>query len=36
MAAFPDMATLDTSLAGTDGHLITCAKWMAKIKIGCW
>ena len=36
MAAFPDMATLDVSLAGTDGHLITCAKWMAKVKFGNW
>ena len=36
MAAFPDMATLDISMAGTDGHLMTCIKWMSNVRIGNW
>ena len=36
MAAFPDMATLDISMEGTDGHLFTCAKWLAQVGIGYW
>ena len=36
MAAFPDIATLDISMEGTDGHLMTCAKWLAKVGNGIW
>ncbi len=36
MAAFPDMATLDIALKGTDGHLFTCAKWMGNVRFGRW
>lgn len=36
VAAFPDKATLDISMIGTDGHLFTCAKWMEKVGNGRW
>ena len=36
VAAFPDKATLDISMEGTDGHLFTCAKWMEKVGNGRW
>lgn len=36
VAAFPDKATLDVSMAGTDGHLFTCFKWMESVRFGAW